>query len=100
MNATLRQRGVLGASLKVWLASESHEAVEHVSCPKCREEMALHIPDMIRPERVLATCDRCGGWYLVSLAGYGCSDTLLVHFPAAALLHKAAETAGLESPHS
>src|SRR5690348_1638428 len=97
MSASLRKRGVLGASLKVWLAREPYERVEHVTCPKCQEEMALHLPDMRRPDRVLATCDRCGGWYLVSLPETEGADTLLVHVPAAALLRRAAQTAGLDS---
>src|SRR5437867_1665347 len=100
MSGSSRQQGVLGASLKVWLAREPHEELEHVTCPKCQEEMALHLPDMRRPERVLATCDRCGGWYVVSLPDVEGTDTLLVHFPAAALLRRAAQTAGLDTPLS
>ena len=34
-------------------------------CPACAAALSLHQPDPDRPDRLLAVCDRCGGWFLL-----------------------------------
>lgn len=36
-----------------------------MDCPKCRRALDVHQPDIGRPERLLGTCEACGGWYFV-----------------------------------
>lgn len=33
-------------------------------CPRCREALRLHQPDVKLPNRLLATCETCQAWYL------------------------------------
>ncbi len=34
-------------------------------CLSCKEDLALHQPDVERPDRLLGTCHECGRWYLI-----------------------------------
>ncbi len=34
-------------------------------CPSCQEHLAVHQPDVERPERLLGACSECRVWYLI-----------------------------------
>jgi hypothetical protein len=54
-------------------------------CTNCGCDLAFHLPDPMRPLRMLATCEVCGSWFLVDadrekpeavmvqLPDYGCN---------------------------
>lgn len=44
----------------------SHELADH-PCSQCDCELDLHQPNPATPERLLATCNDCGAWFLVDL---------------------------------
>jgi hypothetical protein len=41
------------------------EDVARAGCPGCGAPLELHQPDPECPERLLGTCPRCGGWFLL-----------------------------------
>ena len=38
-------------------------------CLGCGSSLELHQPDGDAPQRLLGTCDRCGGWHLIDCDG-------------------------------
>lgn len=36
-----------------------------VPCPGCHDVLEIHQPDQRQPERLLATCPSCSGWYFI-----------------------------------
>jgi hypothetical protein len=47
----------------------SDQGLEAPRCRDCRTALNVHQPDENRPEQLLATCARCGGWYLIVFGG-------------------------------
>jgi hypothetical protein len=46
------------------------DSLAGVSCPCCRENLVLHLPDPDLPDRLLGTCEACKSWFLID-AGRG-----------------------------
>jgi hypothetical protein len=39
-----------------------------VRCTGCHEALAVHQPDVERPDRLLGVCPECRGWFLLDVA--------------------------------
>ena len=37
-----------------------------ICCPRCEGTFSLHQPDTDLPDRLLATCDECKAWYVLT----------------------------------
>jgi hypothetical protein len=49
-------------------AAEVSDDLSQISCPRCGEELSLHLPDPQLSDRMLATCEYCKSWYLFDRA--------------------------------
>jgi hypothetical protein len=50
-------------------------------CLRCGAALQLHQPDGDAPQRLLGTCDCCGGWHLID-----CDESVVVLLPEATAL--------------
>lgn len=67
---------------------------DSASCFSCGEKADLHQPDLDAPERLIATCSRCGAWALL-VEPPGGGKTLLLPLPdGAELLERREEISG------
>jgi len=44
-------------------------ASSSMQCPNCDDPLVMHQPDEQSPDRLLGTCEECGAWFLLDLAG-------------------------------
>jgi hypothetical protein len=51
-----------------------------VACSTCRQPLKIHQPDLTRPDRLLATCSRCGAWFLLKVGDHG--EMIMTRLPA------------------
>ena len=63
------------------VAPLSTHAPMKVPCLRCGVALQLHQPDDDAPQRLLGTCDVCGGWHLID-----CEGSVVVLLPDAATL--------------
>ena len=47
-----------------------------VACPICGETLSLHQPDEASPDRLVATCPGCQGWFLIDL-----TEAIMIRLP-------------------
>jgi hypothetical protein len=52
-------------TVSMTLPTTDHSGMTRLDCTGCGCDLALHMPDPMRPLRMLATCDGCGLWFLV-----------------------------------
>src|SRR5438067_1038088 len=64
----------------------SSEGLETPQCRECQTALNVHQPDEDRPEQLLATCARCGTWYLIEL-GKRKTEAFMFDLPNVTLIH-------------
>ncbi len=51
----------------IWREFDDFEPiVPRPCCPRCDSELTFHQPDEGLPQRLLAICSECGGWFLAA----------------------------------
>jgi hypothetical protein len=66
----------------------SDQGLETPRCRECRKALNVHQPDENRPEQLLATCEGCGGWYLI-VVGDQDTEAFLFDLPNVSLIRAA-----------
>ncbi len=75
----------------------SDEGLENPQCRDCHAPLAVHQPDVDRPDHLLATCEGCGAWYLIEI-GADETEAFMFDLPNVTLVHAAVAARGARSP--
>jgi hypothetical protein len=55
-------------TLKLVRCPSGSEDLLGAQCPDCLGHIIIHQPDERRPDRLLATCESCSAWFLMTTA--------------------------------
>jgi hypothetical protein len=72
---------MIAVPLKVAPLSSRARSRAGAACLGCGSALQLHQPDGDAPQRLLGTCDCCGGWHLID-----CDESVVVLLPEATAL--------------
>ncbi len=75
------QPPMISVPLTIVLLSTRARVPAEVPCLSCGVALELHQPDGDAPQRLLGTCDACGGWHLID-----CDGSVVVLLPEASAL--------------
>jgi hypothetical protein len=78
------QPPMISVPLTVVLLPSHRPVAAAAPCLRCGAALELHQPDGDAPQRLLGTCDACGGWHLID-----CDGSVVVLLPQAAALRDA-----------
>jgi hypothetical protein len=70
---------MISVPLTVATLSTRPRVLAEAPCLRCGAALQLHQPDDDAPQRLLGTCDACGGWHLID-----CDGSVVVLLPDAA----------------